>query len=447
MKKEREIELAPGTYKIEIKKENYHDKSENIEIKRGEKINKKYELLMKSGNIKFSIVPFDSNVEMIKEGKTVEKWQGMKQLKNIMVGNYTIRAKKEGYKEITQNIIIKENQTEEINIKMEESKNGTLVITAKTDGELYIDGVYKGMVYKSQGKNMEVIEGEHTIKMSYGESAIDKEEYTVNIEREKTRTVEFVYVPKPKVPDSMVLVESAGKSFTMGDTAGGGYDDEVKHKVSFTYSYYIGKYEVTQKEYQSLMGNNPAKNYGVGDNYPVYYVTWWDAIKYCNAMNKKEGLPKAYDESTGDLLDENGRVTTDIKKVRGYRLPTEAEWEYAAKGGSKSQGYKYSGSNNVGEVAEYEGNNDRSTKPVGGKKPNELGIYDMSGNVWEWCSDWYGAYMGDATDPYMGNKASNRVDRGGSWLNSTENVRAAYRYYDKPDSSDFNLGFRLSRRF
>ena len=128
-------------------------------------------------------------------------------------------------------------------------------------------------------------------------------------------------------------------------------------------------------------------------------------------------------------------------------MPSEAEWEYAARGGIKSKGYKYAGSNNIDEVAEYEGNNDKSTKPVGGKKANELGIYDMSGNVWEWCQDkWHDSYKNALSDgsAWESGNSSKRAHRGGSWYYYADGCRVAFRYGNAPDNRNSALGFRLA---
>jgi formylglycine-generating enzyme required for sulfatase activity len=250
-----------------------------------------------------------------------------------------------------------------------------------------------------------------------------------------------------KAPENMVFVERG--SFTMGDTWGDGYNDEKPtHKVTFTYDFYMGKYEVTFDEYDAFCTatkrTKPSDNgWGRGQR-PVINVSWFDAIAYCNWLSDKENLPKAYDDK-GNFLDKDGRVTTDPSKVMGYRLPTEAEWEYAARGGNKSKGYKYSGSNTVGDVAWYNSNSGSKTQEVGKKLPNELGIYDMSGNVWEWCSDFYANYSNtEQTNPYS-NSGSFRVNRGGSWCYNATYTRVAYRYFNAPASTNDRLGFRIAR--
>ena len=165
------------------------------------------------------------------------------------------------------------------------------------------------------------------------------------------------------------------------------------------------------------MGSNPS--YFEGDALPVEQVAWNDCQEFIRKLNQKTG--------------------------KNFRLPTEAEWEYAARGGKKSNGYKYAGSNDIGSVAWYTNNSDSKTHPVKGKSPNELGLYDMSGNVWEWCSDWYGSYSsGSQTNPQGPSSGSLRVLRGGSWRSNAGYCRVSYRYFGGPGNRYFDSGFRLA---
>jgi formylglycine-generating enzyme required for sulfatase activity len=247
-----------------------------------------------------------------------------------------------------------------------------------------------------------------------------------------------------------VLVK--GGTFMMGSTEG--EIDETPVHAKTVGDFYIGKYEVTQAKYEALRGVNPAVKYGVGDNYPVYYVSWWDAVKYCNALSKSESLPVAYDETTGFLLDANGKSTNDIAEVKGYRLSTEAEWEYAAGGGQNSTMprndngnvvlQKWSGAENdrtLSEHAWYSMNAAGRKRPVGTKKPNALGIFDMSGSVWEWCHDWHKGYEGNAN--VSDNSGGYRIYRGGSCYFPSQNCRVAYRSNGQPTIKDYDLGFRV----
>ncbi len=253
-----------------------------------------------------------------------------------------------------------------------------------------------------------------------------------------------------------VLVEKG--DFIMGDTWGDGESNEKPtHLVTLAYDFHMGKYEVKLSEYDIFCDTTTKirvddENWGRGDR-PVINVSWWDAIAYCNWLSEMEGLPKAYDEE-GNFLDIGGELTTDPSRVVGYRLPTEAEWEYAARGGKESKGYKYAGSNNVNEVAWYFGNSrdtqnlwdvSGKTQEVGRKAPNELGIYDMSGNVWEWCSDWYGDYSSVMqSNPYCNNGTS-MVLRGGSWGLIDMEVRLAFRWAGSRNGGVNDLGFRICR--
>ena len=255
---------------------------------------------------------------------------------------------------------------------------------------------------------------------------------------------EFNIQEPPK--QAMVLVKKG--SFTMGDIWWNGYSDEnPTHQVMLTYDFHIGKYETSFDEYD-IFCNTTGKSKPEGwerGNRPVINVTWWDAIAYCNWLSEIEGFPKAYD-SNGNLLDKYGNITTDPSKVFGYRLPTEAEWEYVARGGNNSKGYKYSGSDNVDDVAWYRSNSDFKTQEVRKKAPNELGVYDMSGNAEEWCSDWYGPYSGSAqTNPYNYTLGSRREIRGGSWYGNASLARVVYRFSTNPDNSINDRGFRIAR--
>ena len=240
----------------------------------------------------------------------------------------------------------------------------------------------------------------------------DKKEVQIDHKNAVVRTITVNSV-------SFDMVSVKGGTFTMGATSEQGSDcddrESPTHQVTLS-DYMIGKTQVTQELWQAVMGNNPS--YFKGDNLPVESVSWNDCQEFIKKLNQLTGL--------------------------NFRLPTEAEWEYAARGGNKSKGYKYSGSNYIGSVAWYT-SNDYGTKPVATKAPNELGLFDMSGNVWEWCSDWDGDYSsGSQTNPKGPSSGSSRVGRGGSWNYYAWNCRVSFRYYYYPDFRSFSLGLRLA---
>ena len=224
---------------------------------------------------------------------------------------------------------------------------------------------------------------------------------------------------------NMKLVEAG--TFQMGSTTGDSNEAPV-HSVTISKDYYIGETEVTQALWKAVTGYSPTSSgsswsstYGLGDNYPAYYISYKDVQSFITKLNSMTG--------------------------ENFRMPTEAEWEFAARGGNKSKGYTYSGSNTIGDVAWYTDNSSSKTHIVKTKAANELGIYDMTGNVWEWCSDWYSSSyyssspQNDPTGPTTG---TDRVYRGGSWGNYATNCRCAIRYYYTPSNRNYFVGFRLA---
>ena len=220
---------------------------------------------------------------------------------------------------------------------------------------------------------------------------------------------------------SFTMIAVEGGTFQMGATSEQGsdaYSDESPvHSVTLS-DYYIGETEVTQELWEAVMGSNPSYFSGYPQR-PVEDVSWYDCQTFISKLNELTG--------------------------KNFRFPTEAEWEYAARGGNKSKGYKYSGSNTIGNVAWYKVNSGSETHDVKTKQANELGIYDMSGNVYEWCQDWRGIYSSDSqTNPTGPTSGSSRVLRGGSWLNyDARECRVSYRQFNHPDTRISCYGFRL----
>ena len=221
---------------------------------------------------------------------------------------------------------------------------------------------------------------------------------------------------------SFAMIRVDGGTFRMGATSeqiSDAYANEKPvHSVTLS-TYYIGETEVTQELWQAVMGSNPSNFYG--SKFPVEGVNWDD----CNSFIKK----------LNEILDED------------FRLPTEAEWEYAARGGSKSKGYKYAGSNSVGNVAWYDVNSNQTTHKVAQKNANELGLYDMSGNVWEWCQDWFGDYTSNSqTNPKGPSSGDYRIVRGCSWYRDIKYCRVSARNSYPPSSRNSTLGLRLAHQ-
>ena len=247
--------------------------------------------------------------------------------------------------------------------------------------------------------------------------------------------------------DELAFIQ--GGSFEMGSPASENRrgNDEIPHRVTLS-SFYLGTHEVTQKAYQQLMGQNPSQF--KGDNLPVENVSWHDAVMYCNARSAAENLTPAY-VVHGQGKD---RTVTWNREANGYRLPTEAEWEYACRAGTTTP--FATGDNVTVDQANYygtypydgypSGQYRNRTVPAGSFAPNPWGLYDMHGNVWEWCWDWYGAYdSNNPENPDGPDSGTYRVNRGGGWNDFGRHLRSAYRAACSPTNKTFNLGFRIAR--
>ncbi|MDR2702565.1 MAG: SUMF1/EgtB/PvdO family nonheme iron enzyme [Spirochaetaceae bacterium] len=349
---------------------------------------------------------------------------------------------------------------------------GSITITSDIAGIIMIDGEATGTRIKAggtvtianvstgatevavKGDDGKIVKAAQTVMVQQGQTVSAAIKASAQTPAAATQPPQTPQQPVPAAatqpqptptppPASANMVRINGGTFTMGGPAAEwDRDMYVQHQVTVS-SFYMGKYEVTQKEYREIMGTNPSKF--KGDNLPVEMVSWFDAVEYCNKRSQKEGLTPAYTISgTGD-----NRTVTWNRNANGYRLPTEAEWEYACRAGTTTA-YNTGAtiSNNTGW---YYMNSNNKTHPVGQKPLNPWGLYDMHGNVLEWCWDWYGSYSSDAqTDPVGAASGSYRVLRGGSWSLGAFFARSFHRDYNDPtiQSNEYSVGvfgFRLVR--
>ena len=344
------------------------------------------------------------------EYKGTTTWSG-----RLSLGSHLLESRKENHRPtaVTKNIEASIS-TLHFNLADPAPIMGTMNVKS-TPGmaDVYVDGKLVGRTPLMH----DVLVGSHNLELrkqgfkDYKQSIRVEENNVVDVVATMAEHKDETYVETAKgINLKMIYVE--GGTFAMGSNSGES-DEKPIHNVTLD-SYYIGETEITQAQWRAVMGSNPS--YYKGDNRPVEYVSWNDAQEFCKKLSELTG--------------------------KRYVLPTEAQWEYAARGGNQSKGYTYSGSNNIDEVAKYDSNGGHSK--VKSKKPNELGIYDMSGNVWEWCSDWYGSYSSSSqTNPQGPISGSRRVLRGGSWNYFASYCRVANRYYYSPSYTYYYYGFRV----
>ncbi len=271
-------------------------------------------------------------------------------------------------------------------------------------------------------------------------------------------------VPMGKCREGFVYVPPG--TFVMGspeDEPGRGEDEGPQHRVTLTHGFCLGRTEVTQGQFERLMGVNPSHFKDCGADCPVERVTWWDALAYANAVSRAAGLRPCYrlrgcTGKTGAGARCSGVEVlapgADPYRCEGYRLPAEAEWEYAYRAGTTTAFYngpitKPRGRDpKLDAIGWYRENSDDHPHPVASKAPNAWGLYDMAGNVWEWCWDWYGEHYyahSPVENPHGPASGTTHVERGGPWSNDAQYARAAYRFYVSPGLRYDDLGFRLAR--
>lgn len=315
-------------------------------------------------------------------------------------------------------------------------------VTGSTGVEIFnnIEKLTDDMSQKMAGKftKIERVVLEQLILKQYGQQMLKTFQDAKNQEKEKKddKTI-ITETPKNDLVLDNKLILIKGGSFIMGNKDGG-VDEKIEHEVALN-DFYISKYEVTQQEYKDVMGKNPSL-FAKNPNFPVHNVLWKNVISFCNKKSELEGLTPAY--TTKGL-----KIICDWT-CSGYRLPTEAEWEFAARGGLKSKGFIFSGGNELGKVGNTLTLNKGLPIEVGTLEPNELGLYDMTGNVSEWCWDYYQMnYYKQSikVDPKGPDDGDERVVRGGNRTTTEKLARVTFRdYYDK-DKEDATIGFRIVR--
>ena len=432
--------LPYGTHTYKVEAGGYISKSGTFEVSSGDMTPINVSLLSAMASV--SITCSTPAVSLYVDKKAVgnSPWSG-----SLKEGMHLVEVRKNGYRSQQKTIQLAQQQKLDVTFGELVAIQGNLSVNYKPFGaDVYVDGkklgqsprVFNGLLvgnhqvevrkdgYATDRKSVSISEGQtasitgtlasnavassssNTLGYSSGSSSMASGSNTISIPVKDGISIE------------MVKVEAG--TFMMGATSEmkDPYDDEKPvHQVTLTNDYYMGKYEVTQALWQAVMGSNPSEY--KGDNRPVETVSWNDCQEFISKLNSMTG--------------------------RKFRLPTEAEWEYAAYGGKKSRSYQYSGSSNITDVAWYDGNSGSRTHPVGTKQANELGIYDMTGNVLEWCSDWYDSYSSSSqANPAGADSGSVRVRRGGSCYSSARYCRLSCRNNSSPDERFSGLGLRLA---
>ena len=432
--------LPYGTHTYKVEAGGYISKSGSFVVSSGDMTPISVSLLSAMASVSITCPTPAVSLYVDKKAVGNSPWSG-----SLKEGMHLLEARKSGYRSQQKTILLAQQQKLDVTFGELVAIQGNLSVNYKPFGaDVYVDGkklgqsprVFNGLLvgnhqvevrkdgYATDRKSVSISEGQTAsitgtlVSNAVASSSSNTSGYSSGSSSMASGSNTISIPVKNGISIDMVKVEAG--TFMMGATSEmkDPYDDEKPvHQVTLTNDYYMGKYEVPQALWEAVMGSNPSKY--KGDNLPVEMVSWNDCQEFISKLNSLTG--------------------------RKFRLPTEAEWEYAARGGKKSRSYQYSGSSNISDVAWYDGNSVNKTHPVGTKQANELGIYDMTGNVWEWCSDWYGSYSSSSqTNPTGADSGAGRVCRGGGWCDYAVCCRLSYRYGYTPDSRRTCLGLRLA---
>ena len=434
------MRLSQGSHTYLVRAPGYAEQQGTIDIGQG-KASKTITLESIMTQLTVSCPTPGAQIYVNDQLRGASPWSGQ-----LSAGNYLFEARRENYYTGKTSLTLAERDNRQITLPALTPITGTLDVSYQPlNAEVWIDGSKAGT---SPDIFRKLIIGEHHVELRA--DGYDTKQETVTIREgqttqlsgqlERTQTASntpastsslsnstvqpFTVTGNGKTVTFTMLLVKAG-TFQMGSKIGES-DEQPVHSVTLTKDYYMGETEVTQALWYAVMGQKPTSDVsqwesedGLGDNYPAYYISYTDCQQFIAKLNQMTG--------------------------QQFRFPTEAEWEFAARGGNKSKGYPYAGSKTIDDVAWYHTNSNSSTHKVKTKKPNELGLYDMSGNVWEWCYDWYGSYpSATQTDPTGPDSGSERVNRGGSWSYSDWSCRAANRLSSTPSGRYDTLGFRLA---
>ena len=432
--------LPYGTHTYKVDAGGYISKSGSFTVSSGDMTPISVSLLSAMASVSITCPTPAVSLYVDKKAVGNSPWSG-----SLKEGMHLLEARKSGYRSQQKTIQLAQQQELDVTFGELVAIQGNLSVNYKPFGaDVYVDGkklgqsprVFNGLLvgnhqvevrkdgYATDRKIIAISEGQTAsitgtlASYAVASSSSNASGYSSGSSSMASGS-NTIFIPvKDGISIEMVKIEAG--TFMMGATSemkNPDIDEKPVHQVTLTNDYYMGKYEVTQALWEAVMGSNPSKY--KGDNLPVEMVSWNDCQEFISKLNSMTG--------------------------RKFRLPTEAEWEYAARGGKKSRSYQYSGSSNISDVAWYDENCGSTTRAVGTKRPNELGIYDMSGNVWEWCHDWYSSYSSlSQMNPIGAISGACRVRRGGSWDNSVWYSRSSSRSYDTSDYSRINLGLRLA---